>query len=313
MRQNDDIFEFKEIVASLYSSYEEHSGKELSTPDFFPDKTRVTEIVETVRRLIFPGYFDKHAVGLDQAEYRIGSLLFEVKQKLQKQICMVLCHASPENNTPLTDDAASEISFAFLKKIPELRETLLTDVSAVFDGDPAAQSEHEIIFAYPGMLAISVYRVAHELYLMSVPLIPRIMTEYAHSLTGIDINPGAKIGNHFFMDHGTGIVIGETTEIGDYVKIYQGVTIGAVSTRGGQKLRGKKRHPTLEDYVTVYSGASILGGDTIIGRGSVIGSNTFITQSVPPNTRVSIKAPQLTYKETTNGFAPDFKSNAPPD
>ncbi|MDR1066238.1 MAG: serine O-acetyltransferase [Clostridiales bacterium] len=296
---NMDINEFNNITKSLLSSYKKHSGNELSTPDFFPDRTSVTEVVETLRQLVFPGYFDKHAVGLEYSEYRIGTLLFEVKQKLQKQIYRVLIHQNEETDRKIISDRAREISSAFLKKIPDIRETLLTDVSAVFEGDPAAKNKHEIIFAYPGMLAVSVYRLAHELYAMSVPLIPRIMTEYAHSFTGIDINPGAKIGRYFFMDHGTGIVIGETTEIGNYVKIYQGVTVGAVSTRGGQSLRGKKRHPTLEDYVTVYSGASILGGDTIIGRGSVIGSNTFITRSVPPNTRVSIKAPELTYKETT--------------
>ena len=184
----------------------------------------------------------------------------------------------------------------FICRIPALRKILLTDVEATLDGDPAARNEHEILFAYPGIYAISVYRMAHELHLLSVPLIPRIMTEHAHSITGIDIHPGAEIGHHFFIDHGTGVVIGETTQIGNYVKIYQGVTLGALSTRGGQSIRGKKRHPTLEDEVTVYSSTSILGGETVIGRGAVIGSNAFITKSVSADMRVSIKTPELDYK-----------------
>ena len=164
-----------------------------------------------------------------------------------------------------------------------------TDLEAAFDGDPAAASKDEIILCYPGMLAITVYRMAHELFLLSVPLIPRTMTEYAHSVAGIDIHPGAVIGKYFFIDHGTGIVVGETTIIGEHVKVYQGVTIGALSTSGGQKLKDKKRHPTIEDYVTIYSNASILGGETVIGRDSVIGGNAFITRSVEAGSRVSIR------------------------
>jgi serine O-acetyltransferase len=186
--------------------------------------------------------------------------------------------------------------FSFLAKLSELREYLASDVSAAFDGDPAAFSRDEIISSYPGIYAIMVYRLAHELYQLEVPLIPRIMTEHAHSLTGIDIHPGAVIGHHFFIDHGTGIVIGETTVIGNFVKIYQGVTLGGLSTRGGQTLKGVKRHPTIEDHVTIYSGASILGGTTIIGEGVVIGSNAFITKSVPEKTRVSVKDPELQFR-----------------
>ena len=194
------------------------------------------------------------------------------------------------------EDEAEEIVGQFLKKIPQLRDILATDVQAAYDGDPAAYNTDEIIVSYPGFYAITVYRIAHELYLSGVPLIPRIMTEHAHNRTGIDIHPGATIGKYFFIDHGTGVVIGETTVIGDYVKIYQGVTLGALSTRGGQKLRSKKRHPTIEDNVTVYSGASILGGETRVGEGAVIGSNAFITSSVPDQTRVSIKNPELLFK-----------------
>ena len=185
----------------------------------------------------------------------------------------------------------------FLQKIPEIREFLATDVDAVFDGDPAAESADEIIFAYPGLYAITIFRFAHVLYQLKVPVIPRIMTEIAHSKTGIDINPGATIGKYFMIDHGTGIVIGETTEIGEHVKVYQGVTLGALSTSGGRKLFNKKRHPTIEDYVTIYSGASILGGDTVIGRGSVIGGNVFLTKSVAPDTKVSVKNQELRYNQ----------------
>lgn len=170
------------------------------------------------------------------------------------------------------------------------------DVDAAFDGDPAAFNKDEIIFSYPGLYAIMVNRLAHELHLLKVPLIPRIMTEHAHSLTGIDIHPGATIGKHFFIDHGTGVVIGETTEIGDWVKIYQGVTLGGLSTRAGQGLRNHKRHPTIEDRVTIYSGASILGGETRIGEGAIIGGNAFITRSVPPHTRVSQRNPDLDFQ-----------------
>ena len=183
----------------------------------------------------------------------------------------------------------------FLRRLPEVRAFLDTDLQAALDGDPAATCYDEIIFAYPGLYAISVSRLAHELFLLGVPIVPRIMTEHAHSHTGIDIHPGATIGRYFFIDHGTGIVIGETTVIGEHVKVYQGVTLGALSTRGGQSLRGVKRHPNIEDNVTIYSGASILGGDTTIGRGAVIGGNAFITKSVGANTSVSVKNQELVF------------------
>ena len=188
-----------------------------------------------------------------------------------------------------------DICKKFFAKIPTVREYLETDINATIDGDPAAECKEEIILAYPGLRAIAVYRLAHELYVLKVPVLPRLMTEYAHSETGIDINPGATIGKSFFIDHGTGIVIGETSIIGEYVKIYQGVTIGALSTRGGRKLSGAKRHPTIEDNVTIYSGASVLGGDTVIGKNAVIGGNAFITSSIPADTKVYIKNQELEY------------------
>ena len=181
-----------------------------------------------------------------------------------------------------------------------MRDMIQTDLQAAYDGDPAATGMAEVIFSYPGLFAITVYRLAHELYVLNVPMIPRIMTEHAHSITGIDIHPGATVGKYFFIDHGTGIVIGETTVIGENVKIYQGVTLGGLSTRGGQSLRGKRRHPTIEDNVTIYANASILGGDTVIGQGCVIGASAFITASVPPCTTVSMKLQELQMKPRGN-------------
>jgi serine O-acetyltransferase len=183
-----------------------------------------------------------------------------------------------------------------MKALPAIRNTLFTDLDATFEGDPAAKSKEEIVFCYPGFYAIMVYRVAHVLYEMGVPFIPRMMSEYAHGKTGIDINPGATIGEYFFIDHGTGIVIGETTVIGNRVKIYQNVTLGALSPRKGQSLSGVKRHPTVEDDVTVYSGASILGGETVIGKGAIIGGNCFLTESVQAGAKVSAKRPELIIK-----------------
>ena len=209
------------------------------------------------------------------------------------------------NCTPIADgktreeliDYANTLSLEFFRRIPEVRELCNGDLQAAYDGDPAARNFAEIVIAYPGLFTITVNRLAHVLYQMDVPLIPRIMTEYAHQLTGIDIHPGATIGKNFFIDHGTGIVVGETTIIGNNVKVYQGVTIGALSTRGGQKLKGKKRHPTIEDNVTIYAGASILGGETVIGHDSVVGSNAFLTHSIIPGTRVSVKNQELNIKE----------------
>lgn len=195
------------------------------------------------------------------------------------------------------DGAATEIVRAYLLQLPDIRRVLAHDVQAAFDGDPAAQNTDETIYCYPGLIAISVQRLAHELYKLNVPLLPRIMTEYAHSLTGIDIHPGAELGERFFIDHGTAVVIGETTRIGRNVTVYQGVTLGALSPAFGQRLRGQKRHPTIEDNVTIYAGATILGGDTIIGHDSVIGGNVFITSSVPPLNQVSAEPPLLKYRD----------------
>lgn len=279
-----------------------------------PNRDSIIEITKQLRQLLFPGYFGKKDFDSDAKTYHIGELLGGVFEKLTEQISFALKHQLSRQDRFEEEDISAksaEICLQFLSSIPKIREYLSLDVQAAFDGDPAAGSKDEVIFSYPGIFAISVHRLAHELFLLSVPLIPRIMSEYAHNITGIDIHPGAEIGRYFFIDHGTGVVIGETTVIHDNVKIYQGVTLGALSTRGGQTLRGVKRHPTLEEGVTVYSGASILGGDTVIGRGVVIGSNAFITKPVPANTRVSIKNPELMFKdhepqEFKQEFIPDW-------
>jgi serine O-acetyltransferase len=262
------------------------------------DREVVTAIIGDLRDLIFAGFYSKKKQNSDSIEYFAGELIERLFYNLGRQIRQALRHIDGGEAGASGDVGpdAERIAFEFLGRIPHIRSLLATDVDASFDGDPAAFSKDEVIISYPGIYAITVSRLAHELYLLDVPLIPRIMTEHAHSLTGIDIHPGAAIGHHFFLDHGTGIVIGETSEIGNFVKIYQGVTIGALSTRGGQILTGVKRHPTIEDHVTIYSGASILGGSTVIGEGVVIGSNAFITKSVPEKTRVSVKNPELQYK-----------------
>lgn len=283
------------LISEILSSYEKNLSDETKHPDYLPDKDEIEEVITLLRKLLFPGYFYGKGTVCDKSGVR--GIIAQVKDKLQRQICRAL--NSEAENIACCSGAygrAGEVCRDFLSKLPELLEVLMTDIQAAYDGDPAARSKHEIIFAYPGIYAISVYRLAHELHLLSVPLIPRMMTEHAHSMTGIDIHPGAEIGRYFFIDHGTGVVIGETTKIGAHVKLYQGVTLGGLSTRGGQSLRGKKRHPTIEDEVTIYAGATILGGGTVIGKGSVVGGNVFITQSVPPCTRVNIKSHELEYK-----------------
>lgn len=262
------------------------------------DKEMIIQIIQKLLKIIYPGYYRDKSYKIYDVNNHLSLLIEDAMYNLNKQIVFVLKyeHYMADKDEAEIERAAREKTVAFFKKIPQIRSYLETDLQAAFDGDPAAYSKDEVIFAYPGMLAITVYRLAHELYLLEVPLIPRIMTEYAHDRSGIDIHPGATIGKYFFIDHGTGIVIGETTVIGDNVKIYQGVTLGALSTRGGQRLRSVKRHPTIGDNVTIYSGTSILGGDTHIGRDAVIGSNAFITKSIPEGTKVTIKGQELIYK-----------------
>ena len=252
------------------------------------DKNLVIDILSKLIRLVVPGYSRDRSYRIYNARHNLSMLMEDVMFNLSRQIALVC---------PCTRERAETLTLEFLRQIPRVRALVQTDVEAALDGDPAATGTDEIIFCYPGLYAIIVYRLAHVLQGLEVPMLPRIMTEYAHSATGIDIHPGATIGHHFFIDHGTGIVIGETTTIGNFVKIYQGVTLGGLSTRGGQALRGRKRHPTIEDNVTIYANASILGGQTVIGKNCVIGANVFITQSIPQCTTVTLPHQELQLRE----------------
>lgn len=253
-----------------------------------PDRNSIIGIIKELRRLFFPAYFGEAQLMALSAESYAALLLERIETALTAQVALSL----PEDQA----FAAGALTHEILEQLPRIQQMLMTDIEATFDGDPAAADKEEIIFAYPGLFAIFVYRVAHELYLRHIPMIPRMMTEYAHSRTGIDIHPGAQIGPWFFIDHGTGIVIGETTVIGSHVKLYQGVTLGALSPRAGHASLPGKRHPTVCDDVTIYSGASILGGQTVIGEHTVVGGNAFLTSSVADNTHVVIHAPEMVFK-----------------
>ena len=283
------------LTDALLSDYQQ--GRAIDRIEIFsqPDREVIISLIGKIKRLIFPGYFRDPNYKVYSMQHSLAVLMEDVAFHLGRQITIALRLGEKVDDArhKALIDQSNELTVAFLERLPEVRALLQTDLEAFFDGDPAATSLDEIIIAYPGLFAIMVNRVAHVLFQLGVPLIPRIMTEHAHSRTGIDIHPGATIGRYFFIDHGTGIGIGETTVIGDYVKIYQGVTLGALSTRGGQSLRGKRRHPTIEDRVTIYSGASVLGGDTVIGHDAVIGGNAFITSSIAPGTRVSVKSQEL--------------------
>ncbi|MBE5928254.1 MAG: serine acetyltransferase [Lachnospiraceae bacterium] len=253
-----------------------------------PDKDEILDLLKKLMQVVYPGYYKDNKYKIYNVKNNLSVIIEDILYNLNKQIAVTLKSVNDDTSkkSEWIEARAHKLTTQFLATIPKVREYVETDVLAAYEGDPAATSYDEIIYCYPGLYAITVNRLAHELYLLGVPLIPRIMTEYAHSRTGIDIHPGATLGKYFFIDHGTGIVIGETTEIGEHVKIYQGVTLGALSTRGGQDIRGQKRHPTIEDYVTIYSGASILGGETVIGKNAIIGGNAFITSSVEAGARV---------------------------
>ncbi|MDR1796926.1 MAG: serine O-acetyltransferase [Clostridiales Family XIII bacterium] len=277
----------EQLVGAILKSYEEHPGIIRIGKRNHLDRGRIIGVIGNLRQLMFPGFFDSGTMCEYTKEFSVRDSLSDVRTTLVIQLERAYRHSSDEVADEAVYIKAAQTADAFLAQLPEVRKLLAWDVEASFDGDPASTSRDEIILSYPGIFAIMVFRLAHVLWDLQVPLIPRIMTEYAHTGTGIDIHPGATIGRYFFLDHGTGIVIGETTRIGDNVKIYQGVTLGAHSTKGGRKLSGNKRHPDIEDNVTIYSGASILGGDTVIGEGSVIGSNAFITTSVPKGSRIT--------------------------
>lgn len=294
--------EIEGIVDTVIADFAEN--KVIDAVNIFnkPDKDEVTLLVENLLRIIYPGYFRDRTYKIYNPNNSFAITIEDIFYHLNKQVTLALdfCNIRDDLSEEKRAVESYEICKTFFGTIPKIREYIETDVLAAFDGDPAAGCFEEIILAYPGLFASTVYRIAHELYLLQVPVLPRLMTEYAHSKTGIDIHPGATIDKYFFIDHGTGIVIGETAVIGKNVKVYQGVTIGALSTRGGQKLSGKKRHPTIGDNVTIYAGASILGGDTVVGENTVIGGNTFITRSIAANTIVSMKSLEMEYRTNKN-------------
>ena len=290
------LFE-KEIEALVDTILADYKGdRDIDKLEVYsqPDKDVVIDMIDKLRRIVFPGYFKEKTYRMYNAKHNLSMLIEDVMAHLTEQVALVYQGCGEDEAAAKIH--AQQVALDFFRQIPAVRAMVQTDLQAAYDGDPAATGMAEIVFAYPGLFAITVYRLAHVLYTLNVPMLPRIMTEHAHSITGIDIHPGATVGKYFFIDHGTGIVVGETTVIGDNVKIYQGVTLGALSTRGGQSLRGKRRHPTIEDNVTIYAGASVLGGETVIGRDSIIGANAFITKSIAPCTTISIKHQELQMK-----------------
>jgi serine O-acetyltransferase len=291
-----------QIVDELVISCNKEDSFDHVGPEPIPSRDAVIDIIHRIRRLLYPGYFIRFRLDDVNLRYYLGEETTALYESLTEQIIFSIRHECIRNNQPLVDCEARghKIAVWFLEQIPGLRSILANDIRAAYEGDPAAKSYDEIIFSYPGLYAITIYRIAHKLHVKGVPMLPRIMTEHAHSQTGIDIHPGANIGESFFIDHGTGVVVGETTDIGNRVRLYQGVTLGALSVSKEEvdRLRYEKRHPTIEDDVIVYSGATILG-NTRIGTRSVIGGNVWITESVPADTKVFLKKPELIYKNTS--------------
>ena len=291
----------KKVVLDLYKSYEDEKGVNHMSGVNLPSKNEIYQIIDDMEEIIFPGFANEKVIDIKNIHYFAGNLISKLYVELYSQISRALKYQCARREEckfcdidALTNDAVSHV----ISKLPEIRDKMKMDVLAAFEGDPAAKSLEEIIISYPGLYAIMVYRVAHEFRHKNIPLIPRIMSEYAHSRVGIDIHPGAEIGTSFFIDHGTGVVIGETSVIGNNVKIFQGVTLGALSfpkTPDGKIIKDRKRHPTLEDDVTVYAGATVLG-DVVIGKGSVIGGNVWLTEGVAPYLLVTIPKPDLSIK-----------------
>ncbi len=297
------------VIESLVNSWKTGRHGDQGEPISMPSHESVVRIIHRARNILFPGYFVQ--TGLDPVSigYYLGQETTALFEDLSGQIIMSIRHADTDCDQTEAGllKRGYETALRFVQGLPGVKALLTADIQATLDGDPAAKSHDEIIFSYPGIFAITVYRLAHMLWLEDVPLLPRIMTEYAHGRTGIDIHPGAGIGNSLCIDHGTGVVVGETTEIGDRVRIYQGVTLGALSLPrdAGPLYKNKKRHPTIEDDVIIYSNTTVLGGDTVIGARSIIGGNIWITESVPPDTKVLLNRPELVYKENGGKTIPD--------
>ncbi len=287
------------VVKKLVASWQTDDCFDHVGPVPIPSHREMINIIYQIRQILFPGYFTKTKLHASNLEYYIGKETSELYERLAEQIMFAIRHDCRRTNLACTDceTRSHQLALAFIEKLPDLTTILAEDIRATLTGDPATSNPDEVIFCYPCILAISIYRMAHELFLLKVPIMPRIMTEHAHSLTGIDIHPGATIGPGLFIDHGTGVVIGETSQIGKDVRIYQGVTLGALSLprNAGQLLQHVKRHPTIEDEVIIYANSTILGGDTIIGTRSIIGGNIWLTESIPPDTKVLLKKPELVY------------------
>lgn len=309
-----------QLVERIVASYNADPRTRHIERLYLPSRDEIVQLVQDLLELLYPGFIGRQHLTRHNVAFHVGDLLPRIGEAVCRQIQMSLCYAeetaNPDSEEPrVCDQQARDFTLAFLEAIPSIRDMLASDVQAAYDGDPAALNMDEVLLAYPGLLAISVHRLAHKLYELKVPLMPRIMAEWAHAKTGIDLHPGARIGRNFFIDHGTGVVIGETADIGAHVKVYQGVTLGALSfpkDERGRVIREAKRHPTVKDNVTLYANAIILGGETVIGENSVIGGSVFVTSSVPPNSVVTFKPPQLRLK-TIPGQAEDpaqFKSDA---
>ncbi len=287
-----------ELTDRLIASYARVGGINHLDGKNLPSKTAICAITVDLLRLLFPGFFDERSIHSSQLKAEIAILMDSVLERLEEEVYKSLEYAPPENlDKRDASRLAHSLTLDFLSNLPRVRDLLQTDTEAAYQGDPAALSKEEVIVAYPFVEAIAVQRLAHELYLQKIPLIPRMMTEWAHGRTGIDLHPGARIGSHFFIDHGTGTVIGETAVIGKHVKLYQGVGLVARSLAGGQALRGQRRHPTVQDNVTIYANATIVGGETVVGAGSTIGASVFLNQSVPPNSLVTYE--KIDIKVTT--------------
>ncbi len=300
------------LTERILETYEECGRTHHLGHSPLPSYREVVDILSDLREILFPGYGRRQNLHMGNVGYHVGDLIDSLHDRLVQQIARAYRHDCRAIDLETDFEAEAQlIAIRLLEAIPELRNVLADDVQAAYDGDPAAKSLDEIVFCYPGLAAITVYRIAHELYKLDIPLIPRMMTEYAHGKTGIDIHPGARIGRRFFIDHGTGVVIGETTQIGEGVKIYQGVTLGALSfprDENGAILRDVKRHPTIEHDVVIYANATILGGMTVIGHHSVIGSSAWITRSIEPNTTVTIENPRLKYRSEMSESADGLMS-----
>lgn len=291
----------EELVKQIAGTYKDDSGINFIDVSNLPVRDKILDVIDFLTELLFPGYTGKRKVTKSNIDFIVIDILYHVYTELSEQIERAYRYRCRMDNCDTYDcrTLAEDATLHLLSQLPGIREFLKGDVGAAFDGDPAAQSYEEIVISYPCMMAIATYRIAHELYLKDVPLIPRIMTEWAHEKTGIDINPGARIGKNFFIDHGTGVVIGETTIIGDNVKIYQGATLGAMSfpkDERGRIIKGHKRHPTIEDNVTIYAEATILGNVTI-GKGATVGGNVWVKESIPADVTVTMANAELVYKE----------------